>query len=102
MRERKREIQHNLSFTFCAIDILQSFDEKKMKNTHLAILYSILFRLVIVTECIINLERERGREKGRERGERKERKRARYLSSNKSQIVHSVMVSLNGTEGSQD
>lgn len=29
MRERKREIQHNLSFTFCAIDILQSFDEKK-------------------------------------------------------------------------
>lgn len=99
MRERKREIQHNLSFTFCVIDILQSFDEKKMKNTHLAILYSILFRLVIVTECIINLERERGREKGRERGERK---RARYLSSNKSQIVHSVMVSLNGTEGSQD
>lgn len=73
-----------------------------MKNTHLAILYSILFRLVIVTECIINLERERGREKGRERGERKERKTARYLSSNKSQIVHSVMVSLNGTEGSQD
>lgn len=68
MRERKREIQHNLSFTFCAIDILQSFDEKKMKNTHLAILYSILFRLVIVTECIINLERERkGGREGRER-----------------------------------
>lgn len=43
-----------------------------MKNTHLAILYSILFRLVIVTECIINLERERGRERkgGRERRER--------------------------------
>lgn len=43
--------------------------KKKMKNTHLAILYSILFRLVIVTECIINLERERGRERkgGRER-----------------------------------
>lgn len=72
--------------------------KKKMKNTHLAILYSILFRLVIVTECIIILERE----KGRERGEGKESKRARYLSSNKSQIVHSVMVSLNGTEGSQD
>lgn len=70
-----------------------------MKNTHLVTLYSVLFRLVIVTECIINLEREREREKGRERGERK---RARYLSSNKSQIVHSVMVSLNGTEGSQD
>lgn len=42
--------------------------------------------------------REREREKGRERGERK---RAQYLSSNKSQIVNSVMVSLNGTEGSQ-
>lgn len=69
--------------------------KKKMKNTHLATLYSILFRLVIVTECIINLEREKGRGRG-------ERKRARYLSSNKSQIVNSVMVSLNGTEGSQD
>lgn len=69
--------------------------KKKMKNTHLATLYSILFRLVIVTECIIILEREKGRERG-------ERKRARYLSSNKSQIVNSVMVSLNGTEGSQD
>lgn len=66
--------------------------KKKMKNTHLATLYSILFRLVIVTECIIILEREKGRE----------RKRARYLSSNKSQIVNSVMVLLNGTEGSQD
>lgn len=43
--------------------------KKKMKNTHLAILYSILFRLVIVTECIINLERERkGGREGRERG----------------------------------
>lgn len=42
--------------------------KKKMKNTHLAILYSILFRLVIVTECIINLERERkGGREGRER-----------------------------------
>lgn len=41
--------------------------KKKMKNTHLAILYSILFRLVIVTECIINLERGRERKGGRER-----------------------------------
>lgn len=82
MRERKREIQHNLSFTFCAIDILQSFDEKKMKNTHLAILYSILFRLVIVTECIINLERERGRERkgGREGRERRERELDIFLA----------------------
>lgn len=47
--------------------------EKKMKNTHLATLYSILFRLVIVTECIINLGRER-------KGGRGERKRAQYLS----------------------
>lgn len=72
--------------------------KKKMKNTHLAILYSILFRLVIVTECIINLERERGRERkgGREGRERRERE------LDISQIVHSVMVSLNGTEGSQD
>lgn len=46
--------------------------KKKMKNTHLAILYSILFRLVIVTECIINLERERGGERERE-GERGEK-----------------------------
>lgn len=45
--------------------------KKKMKNTHLAILYSILFRLVIVTECIINLEREREREG--ERGEKGEK-----------------------------
>lgn len=44
--------------------------KKKMKNTHLAILYSILFRLVIVTECIINLERGRERKGGRERRER--------------------------------
>lgn len=46
--------------------------KKKMKNTHLAILYSILFRLVIVTECIIILEREKGRERkgGREGRER--------------------------------
>lgn len=77
-----------------------------MKNTHLAILYSILFRLVIVTECIINLERERGRERkgGREGRERRERELDIFLFfySNKSQIVHSVMVSLNGTEGSQD
>lgn len=43
-----------------------------MKNTHLATLYSILFRLVIVTECIINLGRERKgeREGGREGRER--------------------------------
>lgn len=42
--------------------------KKKMKNTHLATLYSILFRLVIVTECIINLGRERkGGREGRER-----------------------------------
>lgn len=68
-----RDSTYNLSFTFCAIDILQSFDEKKkMKNTHLAILYSILFRLVIVTECIINLERERKGERERE-GERGEK-----------------------------
>lgn len=80
--------------------------KKKMKNTHLAILYSILFRLVIVAECIINLERERGRERkgGREGRERRERELDIFLFfySNKSQIVHSVMVSLNRTEGSQD
>lgn len=45
---------------------------KKMKNTHLATLYSILFRLVIVTECIINLGRERKGERERE-GERGEK-----------------------------
>lgn len=59
--------------------------KKKMKNTHLAILYSILFRLVIVTECIINLERERGRERkggreGRERRERRERELDIFLA----------------------
>lgn len=48
--------------------------KKKMKNTHLAILYSILFRLVIVTECIINLERGRERKGGREGRERRERR----------------------------
>lgn len=43
--------------------------KKKMKNTHLATLYSILFRLVIVTECIINLGRERkGERKGGREG----------------------------------
>lgn len=100
MRERKSErfniifLSHFVQLIYCRVLM-----KKKMKNTHLATLYSILFRLVIVTECIIILEREKGREKGRERGERK---RARYLSSNKSQIVNSVMVSLNGTEGSQD
>lgn len=46
--------------------------KKKMKNTHLATLYSILFRFVIVTECIINLERERKGERERE-GERGEK-----------------------------
>lgn len=93
MRERKSErfniifLSHFVQLIYCRVLM-----KKKMKNTHLATLYPILFRLVIVTECIIILEREKGRE----------RKRARYLSSNKSQIVNSVMVLLNGTEGSQD
>lgn len=40
-----------------------------MKNIYFVIFYLILFRFVIVIECIINLERERGRERkgGRER-----------------------------------
>lgn len=54
--------------------------KKKMKNTHLAILYSILFRLVIVTECIINLERGRERKGGREGRERRERELDIFLA----------------------
>lgn len=50
-----------------------------MKNTHLAILYSILFRLVIVTECIINLGRERKGERERE-GERGEKELDIFLA----------------------
>lgn len=97
MRERKSErfniifLSHFVQLIYCRVLM-----KKKMKNTHLATLYSILFRLVIVTECIINLGRER---KGGREG--RESQRAQYLSSNKSQIVNSVMVSLNGTEGSQ-
>lgn len=46
--------------------------KKKMKNIYFVIFYLILFRFVIVIECIINLERERGRERkgGREGRER--------------------------------
>lgn len=71
MRERKSErfniifLSHfvQLIYMYCRVLI-----KKKMKNTHLATLYSILFRLVIVTECIINLGRERkGGREGRER-----------------------------------
>lgn len=69
MRERKSErfniifLSHFVQLIYCRVLM-----KKKMKNTHLATLYSILFRLVIVTECIINLGRERkGGREGRER-----------------------------------
>lgn len=74
MRERKSErfniifLSHFVQLIYCRVLM-----EKKMKNTHLATLYSILFRLVIVTECIINLGRERKpgeREREGERGEK--------------------------------
>lgn len=67
MRERKSE-RFNIIFLSHFVQLM----EKKMKNTHLATLYSILFRLVLVTECIINLGRER---KGERKGGREGRER---------------------------
>lgn len=73
MRERKSErfniifLSHFVQLIYCRVLM-----EKKMKNTHLATLYSILFRLVLVTECIINLGRER---KGERKGGREGRER---------------------------
>lgn len=75
MRERKSE-RFNIIFLSHFVQLIYMYCrvlmKKKMKNTHLATLYSILFRLVIVTECIINLGRER---KGERKGGREGRER---------------------------